>query len=437
VLAERTRDWERLSAAAGGMTADAAGDELAKATRRVEAARAAAADLAGIDEQISGLEVTRAVLAQQESSGREQAASLGVDLEGRARQLAEDGRSIDEARAGHPTVAQRADSLATLATQLDAAVTAERTCADAAAHAAEADRALATALAREGFADVSEVAAAAVPSDERAGLVERIAAHAREQAQVEGLLADPELNGVDPAEEIGTAEVEARLAAAQGDTDRTADERGRAEGQLAAGLARADEVRKAAAERDAIVTGTAALIQVATLARGSNRLSMDLATYVLQRRFESVVAAANEHLRVMSDGQLQLVATEESDGRSRRAGLGLRVIDLRTDRERSPGTLSGGETFFTALSLALGLAAVVTGEAGGVDLGTLFVDEGFGSLDAETLDDVLGVLTSLHASGGRIVGVVSHVEEMKSRIPERIEVRRDGQHGSSRLTVIA
>jgi exonuclease SbcC len=176
---------------------------------------------------------------------------------------------------------------------------------------------------------------------------------------------------------------------------------------------------------------------VATLARGNNRLSMDLATYVLQRRFESVVAAANEHLRVMSDGQLQLVATDESEGRARRAGLGLRVIDLRTDRDRSPGTLSGGETFFTALSLALGLAAVVTGEAGGVDLGTLFVDEGFGSLDSETLDDVLGVLTSLHASGGRTVGVVSHVEEMKSRIPERIEVRREGQHGSSRLTVIA
>jgi exonuclease SbcC len=436
-LGECIRDCERLSSAAAGMTSGAAADALAEASRRLEAAQAAASDLAGIDEQIRELETVRSGFEEQESTGRERAASLGADLQRRTRQLADDRGVVDGARAGYPTVTQRADALSGLVSLLDAAVATERSHADAAGREAEANRALAAALAREGFADVTEAISAAVPPDERADLAERIAAHEREVAQVEGLLADPELNGVDLAEEFDTATVEARLATAQGDSDWTADERGRAEGQLAAGVARATEVRTAVAERDAIVAGTAALITVATLARGNNRLSMDLATYVLQRRFESVVAAANEHLRVMSDGQLQLVATDESEGRARRAGLGLRVIDLRTDRDRSPGTLSGGETFFTALSLALGLAAVVTGEAGGVDLGTLFVDEGFGSLDSETLDDVLGVLTSLHASGGRTVGVVSHVEEMKSRIPERIEVRREGQHGSSRLTVIA
>jgi exonuclease SbcC len=157
---------------------------------------------------------------------------------------------------------------------------------------------------------------------------------------------------------------------------------------------------------------------------------------VLQRRFETVVAAANEHLRVMSDGALALATTDEAEGRTRKAGLGLRVVDLRTGQERSPRTLSGGETFYTALSLALGLAAVVTGEAGGVDLGTLFVDEGFGSLDGDTLDDVLAVLTSLRA-GGRVIGVVSHVEEMKQRIPERIEVRRDEVAGHSAVRVVA
>jgi exonuclease SbcC len=130
------------------------------------------------------------------------------------------------------------------------------------------------------------------------------------------------------------------------------------------------------------------------------------------------------------------VAHDEVEGRARRAGLGLRVVDLRTDRERPTGTLSGGETFYTALALALGLAGVVTAEAGGVSLETLFVDEGFGSLDPETLDDVMGVLTSLR-EGGRSVGVVSHVDEMKNRIPERISVRRDADRGPSRLVAVS
>jgi exonuclease SbcC len=436
-LAGLIREQDRLAAAAGGITAEAAADALVAASRLLEAARSAAADLEQIDQGITSLAAARERLELQLSEGRERAAALGADLEARSQQLAEDREVVAAARVGCRSVAERADALAGLTAGLEAAVAAERALAGHVEREAEATRSRADALAREGFGGLEEVAAATVTPDERAALAEAITDHDREAAQVEGLLVDPELAGVDPSEEIDTAEAEARLAAAEAESDRTADERGRAEGQLEAGRARADEVRAAADERDAIVAGTAALIHVATLARGSNRLSMDLATYVLQRRFESVVAAANEHLRIMSDGQLQLVATEESEGRARRAGLGLRVVDLRTDRERSPGTLSGGETFFTALSLALGLAAVVTGEAGGVDLGTLFVDEGFGSLDSETLDDVLGVLTSLHAAGGRTVGVVSHVEEMKSRIPERIEVRRDAQHGSSRLTVIA
>jgi exonuclease SbcC len=111
------------------------------------------------------------------------------------------------------------------------------------------------------------------------------------------------------------------------------------------------------------------------------------------------------------------------------------VVDRHTGDERSPKSLSGGETFYTSLALALGLADVVKAEAGGVDTETLFIDEGFGSLDADTLDQVLGVIDELR-DRGRAVGIVSHVADLKDRVAERLEVRRLPD-GSSTLRVVA
>ena len=138
----------------------------------------------------------------------------------------------------------------------------------------------------------------------------------------------------------------------------------------------------------------------------------------------------------MSDGRFELVRSDErEDIRARRTGLAMKVVDHRVEAARDPRTLSGGETFYVSLCLALGMADVVTAEAGGIDLGTLFVDEGFGSLDPHTLDAVLAELGKLRA-GGRVVGVVSHVEAMKQQLADRIEVRRLPD-GSSTLTVRA
>jgi exonuclease SbcC len=137
----------------------------------------------------------------------------------------------------------------------------------------------------------------------------------------------------------------------------------------------------------------------------------------------------------MSSGRYELVRVDEGATRAERVGLTLRVLDRHTGEQRSARSLSGGETFYTSLALALGLADVVRAEAGGVDLDTLFIDEGFGSLDADTLDQVMGVIDELR-DRGRTVGVVSHVAELKERIAERIEVRRRAD-GSSTLRVVA
>jgi exonuclease SbcC len=183
----------------------------------------------------------------------------------------------------------------------------------------------------------------------------------------------------------------------------------------------------------------APVVRMAGLAAGTdaaNTLARSLPTYVLVRRFEDVVAAANERLRQMSDGRYELERSDErEDVRTRKTGLAMRVLDRTTEKARDPRTLSGGETFYVSLCLALGMADVVTGEAGGIELGTLFVDEGFGTLDPETLDVVLAELGRLRA-GGRVVGVVSHVEAMKQAVAERIAVRRRAD-GSSTLTVVA
>jgi exonuclease SbcC len=131
----------------------------------------------------------------------------------------------------------------------------------------------------------------------------------------------------------------------------------------------------------------------------------------------------------MTSDRYRLVHTDTPGSARVRGGLALRVLDAWTGVARDPATLSGGETFTASLALALGLADVVTAEAGGALLETLFVDEGFGSLDEESLDDVLGVLDGLR-EGGRTVGLVSHVADLRQRIPVqlRVEKGRAGSH---------
>ncbi|MBK5217385.1 MAG: hypothetical protein JJE02_07355 [Propionibacteriales bacterium] len=181
-----------------------------------------------------------------------------------------------------------------------------------------------------------------------------------------------------------------------------------------------------------------AIIKMAKIAEGSghdNLRKLTLGTFVLLRRFEDVVEAANSRLGPLSDGRYRLQRIDEKEGKggSQRTGLGLTVLDAQTNKGRQPGTISGGETFYASLCLALGLADVVAAESGGTDLGTLFVDEGFGSLDSETLDRTMAALGRLSKTG-RTVGIVSHVEELKHRIGDRIEVRRKTD-GSSTLAV--
>ncbi|GAA2175411.1 SMC family ATPase [Arthrobacter parietis] len=163
---------------------------------------------------------------------------------------------------------------------------------------------------------------------------------------------------------------------------------------------------------------------IADTARGNgeNLYRMSLATYVLAARLEQVAGAATERLQKMSDGRYSLVHSDSKSG-NRKSGLGLNVIDSWTGLHRDTATLSGGESFMASLALALGLADVVQQESGGLDIETLFVDEGFGSLDEHSLEQVMDALESLR-DGGRVVGLVSHVADLMQRIPAQLHVSK-------------
>ena len=154
---------------------------------------------------------------------------------------------------------------------------------------------------------------------------------------------------------------------------------------------------------------------------GKNTAGLSLTNFVLQERLEMILEFASRHLRRMSNGKYEFRLHEDKQGRSQKAGLGITIMDYFAGKERPAETLSGGETFYASLALALGLVEVVKGDNGGIELGTLFIDEGFGSLSDDTLEEVLDVLEDLREQ--RVIGIISHVEGMKTQIPMRLEVR--------------
>ena len=198
-----------------------------------------------------------------------------------------------------------------------------------------------------------------------------------------------------------------------------------------------NEISDELARLDKVEHDTAPLRELAAMFNAENPSRLDLETYAIGAMFEQVLTAANRRLEPMTSGRFTLEREiEEGKGRARR-GLGIRVHDVHTGKARATATLSGGETFMAALSLALGLSDIVEASAGNIRLDTIFIDEGFGSLDTEndsgTLDQVLQTLTNL-VSQNRAVGLISHVPLVQQTIPNGFYVRKTlaGSHIETR-----
>jgi exonuclease SbcC len=171
------------------------------------------------------------------------------------------------------------------------------------------------------------------------------------------------------------------------------------------------------------------------LFQGRNPAKQTIDTFVLQNMFSEVVHAANSHFSRLLEGRYEIrLRSDENTKGNAQTGLDLEILDLMTQKPRAPKSLSGGEVFCASLSLALGLSDVVLSANGGIRIETFFIDEGFGSLDGERLNQVMEMLNMIQNTG-RTVGVISHVEDMKQAILDRIEVRPAGKAGASTLSV--
>jgi exonuclease SbcC len=426
-------------AAQGGDTApDDAALEAALAAERAAEARRAAADLAvnrarhaELDEQIADAERALADAAssitQTESTlaeVREQADSLDV--------------ALDNLRAGHPVLARRITALDGTAAVLERADAAGTRLEQAAARAAETRQQLELALPGTGFDTADAARAVLLCAPDAAALEAAVRAGQDEAARIgelfaseELVLAAHELETEGPLGEELVEQLRADAAAADRSARDAAVAAGLAEksvrtlGTIAANYARLAEDGREPRERAHL------LAAVADAARGAgdNNYRMSLNSYVLAARLEQVAVAASERLIGMSDGRYILQHTDARAARGAKSGLGLEVVDQWTGQRRDTATLSGGESFMASLALALGLADVVQQESGGVDIETLFVDEGFGSLDEQALEQVMDALEGLR-DGGRVVGLVSHVGEMKQRISTQLQVVK-GRNGST------
>jgi exonuclease SbcC len=465
-----TREQEEAAdadAAVASERAETIGARLGAADERVatlsarltEAGFAAAADPAWLQAELRQLETTSRELQAEAAELAAAAARLGdlqteldaldQEIAAAEKRLAGRGEQRESQRQQAAAAEQRsAQYCETLAAQLDgqpdldSALAAVRAAADALTAAADAADATARAseaaaragnlavqaAAEAGFADLDAVRQALREPSVRAAADQAIREHDAAARAVAELLADPELEvPLDPPADVAGAVTATEAAGKLHDDAVAARDRAQHKAEQLGGLApklraRLEELRPLA-DRAALARSLADL----AAGGGANTLRMTLSSFVLAARLEEVAAAASERLLKMTSGRYSLVHTDARRGAGR-SGLGLLACDTWTGVDRDTSTLSGGETFLASLALALGLADVVTAEAGGTRIEALFVDEGFGSLDEDTLEEVMTVLDGLR-EGGRMVGIVSHVAELRQRIPAQVRVHK-GQAGS-------
>ncbi|SED11656.1 exonuclease SbcC [Nocardioides exalbidus] len=418
-LAESGDTLEQLLTQHAGLQQD-----LLAARRDADELPTLEADEAALRAEVTTLSDERADLVRS-TGGRDTAIAVLearlTDLHAQVAVVAGDDGDLEALTSFHQQVEQLAGRCAELGADLARA-------RESSVRTRDAADALAVST---GFATSAEAAGAWLDEARLAELDDAIETHEREVVRVAEVLSDaalvrasespvPDLDALDHVHRAARA----RAATAQQHHLRLV-ERSRRLGSLAAELEAALAAWEPARADLDLVADLASLVEGK---HPDNRLQMRLSAYVLAHRLSQVVEAANQRLSTMSDQRYSLVHTGQRGAGEQRGGLSLLVRDDWTGDTRDPATLSGGETFVVSLALALGLADVITQEVGGADLDTLFVDEGFGSLDAETLEDVMDTLDALR-DGGRVVGVVSHVPELQTRIPTQLRVHR-GRSGS-------
>ncbi|MER5813081.1 SbcC/MukB-like Walker B domain-containing protein, partial [Streptomyces sp. NPDC002033] len=419
------------ASAAGEATTAALLDLTADLSARHAAAHADAAGLHAARERLARAGREHEARSSDRLDAERRAAARASRREALDREQASLEAELVLVRGDSPSVAARARTLEDRIRMVTGAASALRRAEVTAARLKEADDQLADAAFKAGFETVEAAADAVLPEYERTALQHRGDAWQAEEAMLADRRAERDTAAaaaLPPADPAGAGAAEertaARLRSAASAVDAARvrcaelDRLSRQVGQELRALGPLREAYERVARLAGLTAGTSA----------DNERKMRLEAYVLAARLEQVAAAATVRLLRMSGGRYTLVHSDARASGRGRSGLGLHVVDAWTGSERDTATLSGGETFFASLALALGLADVVTDEAGGMRLDTLFIDEGFGSLDDQALDEVLDVLDSLRERD-RSVGIVSHVGDLRTRVQAQLEIVK--QRGGS------
>lgn len=389
--------------------------EQARSARDAAAAEAAAA---------SATETERAAGVPDEYRDRAALSAAIADADGRVAELRRSYEHAIQALAAATEAHARAQ-----AADDAARATYERATADAGA----ADEAFAAGLSSAGFADETAYREATLEQAE----VDTLDAQVREHERALAAAKDRAARAVRAADGVAAPDLDAARAVAAA-AAAARDEATRGCEAARKDLQRLEEARdrwESLAEESADLRERYANVaRLADAACGDNPLRLSFQRYVLGTFLDEVLRAATRRLAAMSKGRYRLYRARDAHDRRRAAGLDLEVFDEYTGDQRPVSTLSGGEGFLASLALALGLAEVVQSFAGGTRLDTIFVDEGFGTLDPETLDEAIATLMELQGDG-RLVGIISHVPELRQLIDCRLVVAKTARGSTARFDV--
>ncbi len=313
-------------------------------------------------------------------------------------------------------------SASTLVVEREARREAQKALADA------ANDSFLEALAESGFANAETYSAALVTETELAALTKTIADYEENGKALRRDIERLESETKDK-QEPDLTKLNAEAAVIKENTDHTRNRRDEAKIRLDSTARMLKELKVSAAVLVRTEKECAALKSLSDTANGK----LDFETYAQMAYFEHVLRAANLRLKVMSLNRYTLLRRDQGDDGRKRTGLEIEVYDSNTGRSRSANSLSGGESFMASLSLALGLSDVVQQTAGGIHLDAMFIDEGFGSLDAEVLELSVRTLSDM-AGGNRIIGIISHVAELRERIDKQVRV--DKTTRGSRISLV-
>ncbi|NLC98369.1 MAG: SMC family ATPase [Actinomycetales bacterium] len=393
------------------------------ARAHLETARQAAESLKELTDQRDALADSLSTASQAQATAKVQLATKQGELKSLDREFTKESTKVGRERGDFASVAERQTRVDSEHRIVETLLETTRALEKATTHFDAASKVCADELARRGFADTVVVKAARLPLAEQERIARKVKSHDEALAVVASTLAEEALQNL-PAEPVEIGD----LHLAYEDAKRAKSQADQAFGEVNRVQVRTNqllaEINAAFAESGSAQAEFETVDRLAQTVRGQgpNTKKMTLETFALAADLEEIVAAANVLLVKMTNGRYELRYSDVLTKGKALSGLGLDVIDAYNDERRPPESLSGGEKFQASLALALGLAEVVTNRNGGVRLDTLFIDEGFGALDEDTLSEVLDTIDALR-EGGRTVGLISHVDKVKERIHNHIHVK--------------